>query len=562
MGGKGFTAGRVVMSVIGCLLLFYMGNRITEHVRLSLAAGVEINDMLPSLPAALLADPLRVSLDQLDLIVGAALAMVGFLGALYSMNNKLNTRPGEEQGSAAWAQPRDIAPFTDKRRSRRLQLTRTEALSIDTRKTQRNLNVLVLGASGTRKTRSYVMPNLMEVELSAAVTDPKGEIYRETAPQLEARGHKVRTVNLVDLLKSDCFNPFDYFSETEPETSIAQMVETIIMNTSGKDAKGDGFWERAERALLTALVAYVWATVPRADGKEPNLPAVLDLQKGMQGSESNPDQMTSDTDLCFAAARQIVDEWRTAPGDEDETTMKVLDFACRQYRVYEQGPAETRMSVVISLGVRLAPLDMHDVRRILSTDTVALDRLGFELTTLFLQIPDTHTTFRFIAAMFWQSLFEKNLYQADHQPTGTLPVPVHAFLDEFANIGKIPGFEQLMATIRSRGMSASIVVQSYSQGKAIWKEDWDTIVANCDTTLFLGGRDLETGKWLSQLLGDETVISREVSRSYGSSGSMTRSDRTVKRALMTPDEIGRLPNNQALVLIRGLRPFKSQKVKI
>lgn len=248
--------------------------------------------------------------------------------------------------------------------------------------------------------------------------------------------------------------------------------------------------------------------------------------------------------------------------DDDASVMKMLEFATRQYRVYQQGPAETRLSVVISLGVRLAPLDMHDVRALLSADDIALDRIGAERTALFLQIPDSHATFRFLAAMFWQSLFEKNIYIADHSPGGSLPVPVHCFLDEFANIGKIPGFEILMATIRSRGISVSVIVQGLSQGKAIWKDDWDTIVGNCDSVLFLGSRDETTNKWLSAQLGDETITMDEYSQTYGVSGSRTKSQRTLKRALLSPDEIGRLSNDEAILLIRGLRPFRSRKAAI
>ena len=295
-----------------------------------------------------------------------------------------------------------------------------------------------------------VIPPSLKVELSngiivarkgknsaLTVTDPKGEIYRTMRKPLEAKGLRVRTFNLVDLRQSNRFNPLAYINDTEPETGVAQLTETIMANTSGKESRGDGFWERAERALLTALIAYVWATTTEESGQM-HLPSVVDLHKAMEGSESNPDEFNSDTDLKMEAARKIVEEWKADPaafGAEDEAVMKMLDFAARQYRVYQQGPAETRLSVVISLGVRLAPLDMHDVRALLSADDIALDRIGAERTALFLQIPDSHATFRFLAAMFWQSLFEKNIYIADHSPGGSLPVPVHCFLDEFANIG-------------------------------------------------------------------------------------------------------------------------------
>ena len=561
----GFTRGKVAATVLGAAAAFYVVNRGAEFGRAQWDAGVRLSDSLTQFPAALLADPFRLSLDQINLLSGVAAAALLLLVGMYGMSGKKNTRQGEEHGSAAWAGPREIKPYTTKDRSARLQLTQTEALALDTHKTRRNLNVAVIGASGTGKTRGYVLPNLEAVAgVSFAVTDPKGEIYRTMRGPLEARGIRVRTLNLVDLLQSGHFNPLVYFSDTDPETSVAQLTECIIANTSGKESRGDGFWERAERALLTALIAYVWATKADADGG-PSLPDVVDLHKQMEGSESNPDEFTSETDLKMEAARSIVAQWEADPSafaDDDAGVMKMLEFATRQYRVYQQGPAETRLSVVISLGVRLAPLDMHDVRALLSSDDIQLDRVGKEPTALFLQIPDAHATFRFLAAMFWQSLFEKNIYIADHTPGGALPVPLHCFLDEFANIGKIPGFEIIIATIRSRGISTSIIVQMFSQGKAIWKDDWETIVGNCDTILFLGGRETTTNEWLSKQLGDETIVMDEYSQSYGVSGSRTKSQRTLKRALLSPDEIGRMSNDEAILLIRGLRPFRSRKAKI
>lgn len=561
----GFTRGRLIATAVGAGVGFYLANRGAEFGRAQWANDAQISDKLVEFPGWLAGSLLRISDDQLDLIIGAAAAALILLIALYNMSGRKNTRRGEEQGSAAWAKPGDIKPYTSKNPAERLQLTATEALSLDTRKTRRNLNVTVIGASGTGKTRGYVLPNLDTIaEMSFACTDPKGEIYRTMKPTLEARGTKVRTFNLVDLHQSAHFNPLVYFSDTEPETSVAQLTECIIANTTGKESRGDGFWERAERALLTALIAYIWATKTDADGG-PSLPDVVDLQKGMEGSESSPDQFTSDTDLKMTAARNIVAEWHENPaafGARDTSVMKMLDFATRQYRVYEQGPVEARLSVVISLGVRLAPLDMHDVREVLSRDDIALDRLGEEPTALFLQIPDAHTTFRFLAAMFWQSLFEKSIYIADHTAGGSLRVPLHCFLDEFANIGKIPSFEIIMATIRSRGISASVIVQAYAQGKATWRDDWDTIVGNCDSILFLGSRDATTTDWLSKQLGDETITMDEYSQSYGVTGSRTKAQRTLKRALLTPDEIGRMSNDEAILLVRGLRPFKSRKAAI
>lgn len=560
----GFSKGKVIAAFLGAGAAFYLGNRVTGFAMAEWATGTPADKILNRFPSALSESPFQITVEQGALLGGAVAAVLLLLVIFYKMSGKKNTRPGEEQGSARWAKAREMKPLTSTNPAQRLQLTATEGLSLDPHKTGRNLNVFVLGISGSGKTRGYVLPNLETIEgHSFAVTDPKGQIYRAMRRRLEAKGLHVRTFNLIDLRHSGRFNPLVYISDAEPETGVAQLTETTISNTSGKDSHGD-FWERAERALLTALIAYVVATAAEESGQM-HLPAVVDLHKAMEGSESNPDEFTSATDLKMEAARAVVDEWKADPdsfGVEDEAMVKMLDFATRQYRVYQQGPAETRLSVVISLGVRLAPLDMHDVRDILSSDDIALDRIGREPTALFLQIPDTHTTFRFLSAMFWQSLFAKNIYIADHNDSETLDVPLHCFLDEFANIGKIPDFNALISTIRSRRISASIIMQTYSQGKAMWREHWSTIVGNCDSTLFLGGTDQETNEWLSKKLGDETLTMDEYSQSYGVTGSRTKAQRTLKRTLMTPDEISKIPNNEAILSIRGLNPFKSRKAKI
>ncbi|MFC7582266.1 VirD4-like conjugal transfer protein, CD1115 family [Schaalia naturae] len=558
-----FGPAAVILTMIGALAVFWLADRITQHVREYLADGGPLANMLDGIADDLAASPLHVSTATPDLIGGAVAAGLLLLIILYNVTSRTNRRPGEEQGSAAWAGPRDMAPLSTKQRSQRIQLTATEALSIDTRTTGRNLNVCVIGASGTGKTRGYVMPNLETVAMSKAITDPKGEIFRRSGRHLADHGYRVRVFNLVDPQRSGHFNAMAYFDPDQPEASIAQLTECIIANTSPEKTGGDGFWERAERALLSALIAYVWATKAETNGQEPSLVDVVDLHKEMSASEGkNAEGFHSVVDDRFEVAREVVEAWKSTPGGhDDETVMKVLEFACRQYRTFEQGAGETKKSIIISLGVRLAPLDMSDVRRIIADDDLAIDRLGYEPTALFLAIPDTHQTFKFVAAMFWQSLFEKNVYLADHEESGELPIPVHCFLDEFANIGKIPGFPIVMSTIRSRGISASVIVQSYKQGQALWKDDWPTIVANCDSILYLGGRDLDTLKWLSSLIGDETVTTEDISRSYGATGSWTRAQRTVKRALMTPDEIGIMPNDLALLLVRGLRPFKSPKVR-
>lgn len=555
--------GKIIATLVGAALVFYLGNRLSEFVRATFSAGQGTTDWTGAFLAHLRAAPLAISTHNIDLIAGGALAGLLVLIVLYQVGAKQNRRRGEEQGSAGWADAKDAAKIGNKDRSRRLQMTATEALSLDSYKTQKNTNVLVIGGSGSGKSRHYVIPNVAALGASIAVTDPKGEIREATEDLLIERGYQVRTLNLVNLYESQGFNPLRYFDPESPETGIIQLAEGIVTNTNGTKPDGkDAFWDRAERALLTALIAYVWATTPDTNDHEASLADVTDLHKNMAAGEGRAAQMRSEVDIQFDAAREIVAEWEAdgRRGDEEEQRiMRVLDFAARQYRIYQQGPGETKMSVIISLGVRLAPLDMHDVRQIISTDTIGLEDLSAEPTALFLELPDTHAAFNFIAAMFWQSLFEKTIYLSDHSEPRGLERPVHCFLDEFANIGKIPNFERVIATIRSRGISASIVVQSYSQGKALWGEDWNTIVGNCDSVLYLGTMDFDTREWISKQLGDETVVTEETSRSYGANGSSTRANHFIKRQLMTPEEVGRIDITEALLLVRGMRPFRSKK---
>lgn len=583
------TRGQTVAALLGALVAFYVGNRATEHVQQGYGEHMAYDQYLPTFWTALKGQWFHLSMEQPALVGGVAGAALLALVVLYAMANVRNSRPGEEQGSAKWAKSGQMKRRMRGTAGRQIRLTKTESLSTDSFKTKRNLNVLVAGGSGTGKTRSYILPNMEQLEASMAITDPKGEIYRASSASLTQRGYAVRVLNLVDLDKSMHFNPFVYFNPGAPETGVAMLTECIIANTNGRKPSGGGdqFWERAEKALLTALIAYVWATTVEDGDTEPNLPAVLELHKGMGGSEENKDARDSETDIAFQAAREIVADWQKNPDSADDPqVMKVLDFACRQYAVYEQGPVETRMSIVISLGVRLAPLDMHDVREILRTDTIGINRLGYEKSALYLIIPDTHQTFRFVAAMFWQTLFEHTIYQADHEEKrlattgwrgwinrkfgrsfmnpatgGRLPEMLHCLLDEFPNLGVIPNFERIIATIRSRNISTSVVVQNYTQGKALFEKDWEGIVGNCDTKLFLGGDDPATTEWISKRLGDETIVPNESSRTYGMNGSYSRSQRVMKRALMDPSEVStKLEDDYAILMIRGMDPYLSKKI--
>ncbi|MBR5951597.1 MAG: type IV secretory system conjugative DNA transfer family protein [Actinomycetaceae bacterium] len=550
---------KIVAMTLIALGMFWLGNHVTVWLRAALPYLMATDEATKqageaAAQAALEASLPFLSFDKPDLIGGAAGIVIALLIYLYNMGSRETRAVGEEHGSAAWGTPRDLKPYSESNPAKRLSFTKTENLSLDTRKTRRNLNVCVIGASGTGKTRSYMLPNIRKADMSKAITDPKGEIYRDTAQELQDKGYKIRAFNLVDFSQSDHFNPFVYFDPDNPETSIAQLAETIITNTSGGDmrqGKSEDFWDKAERALLTALMAYVYVWEP-----SPSLVDVIDLHKDI----SNKKGEKGLTDLKFEDAAALLENG--ADNELNAQEKALLSYAVRQWRVYQQGSHETRQGIAISVGVRLAPLDMESVRNIIANDTIGLDAIGDkdDKTALYLIIPDTHQTFRFLAAMFWQTFFAQTIYKADHSEGGHLATPVHVYLDEFANIGRIANFPQFMATIRSRGLSVSLAVQNMAQGEAVWGKDWSTVVSNCDTVLFLGSRDEQTTQWVSKQLGDQTISYQTASVSKGMHGNYTQGEQITRRALMTPDEIATLDNNKAITLIRGLRPFLGNKL--
>ena len=559
------------LATAGLALVFYLVNRAAEYLRAALERGDAPDSIAPAFLRSLPAQPFHLSTDSLDLTAGGVAVVLVLLVIAYQVGAKVNTRPGQEHGSARWATPGDRRKLAEKDPTNRLQLTATEALSLDTAKHHRNLNVLVIGGSGSGKSRRYVIPNVLNMtRASFGITDPKGEIRRMLEQPLRDAGYDVRVLNLVDLRKSDGFNPFRYFDPEAPETSILQLAENIVANTSGTNDTGDRFFDRAEKALLIALIAYVWATTPDEDGHEASLVDVADLQRRMRAFEGKKADEATGVDIEIAAARQLLDVWDGGPIPEDmdpadanpipdQTVRNVLAFACRQYGIYEQGAGETKKSILISLGVRLAPFDMNDVRAIIQADDLALDQVGDRPTAVFLELPDTHGSFNFLGALFWKSFFEKNIYLADHSESGRLGRHVHCFLDEFANIGKVPEFEKIIATIRGRNIGASVIVQADSQGKAIYRDHWATIKGNCDTTLYLGAPDVETHKVISTALGVETVVTQNTTKNYGGQSGGSRSNNAGKRDLMTPDEVGNLDVNKAILLIRSMHPFHSDK---
>lgn len=547
----------LVFLVLGTAL-FVAANRLSESIRISWHETGGISTNKQSFFAPLL-PPWPPSQDHIDLAIGAAAVVILlFVWAYQAAGNKA-TRVGEEHGSARWGKPGDIHPFMHRPRQDNLLFTRTEALGLDTHRTQRNLNCLVIGGAGSGKSRYYVMPNLWQTNTSYAITDSKGELYAMAAPMLREAGYQVRTLNLIELGKSNTFNPLAYFSETQPAVDVLILTENIVTNTNGRQPRtGGDFWEKTERALLGALISYVYFT----EGPEGTLNDVTTLLAAMRASEADENAI-SNVDAIFLAVEEEIANFQRHPGQYDAeaaATIEGLTFSASQYNTYTQGAGETKKSIIISLAVRLAPLQIPEVQRLLTSDTIAAHRIGTEKTALFLILPDTHQAFSFLAAVFYEILFEQNMRLADQNGKRRLDVPVQCFMDEFANIGLIPSFERKIAVMRSRGISASIICQTYAQGKALYKDDWETIVGNCDSTLFLGGSEPSTTKFFSERLGKETIHTTDTSESRGTSGSWSKQSRKLARDLMTQDELARLPTDECIYLLRGLPAFRSRKL--
>lgn len=552
--------GKRFFTLIVGALLWWVGNKLSFRIRSDIQAGLNFEQITDRALNAF-DDPLAISMHTTDILAGLALITVVGLVWLYQNAGKGTRRQGEEHGSARWGTARDIGAFKDKNAGQNLLFTRTERLSLDSRKTQRNLNALVIGSSGSGKSLYFVMPNLAQASTSYVVTDPKGELYAQAKDRLLTNGYRVRCLNLVDFAASESYNPLAYFNESQPEVDVTILTENFVANTNGKKPNtGGDFWEKAEKALLNALVAYVYFT----KGSAGTLIDVVDLLAQMQAFEQN-ESLKSDVDHLFDAVADVINEYDQAEnkdewGDEAVQTVNGLRFASSQYTTYTQGAGETKKSVIISLGVRMAPLHMAPVRRLLSSDTLEMDRVGLEKTALFMIIPDTHAAFTFLVSIFYEQFFEKSIYVADHLPGRRLPHLVQCFMDEFANIGKMPSFERKIAVMRSRGISASVIVQNFSQGKALYKDDWETIVGNCDSLLFLGGSEKSTTEYVSKLVGKQTIASTDISESRGRNGSWTMQNRSLGRDLISPDEVARLKGDTCIYILRGLPPFHSRKL--
>ena len=507
-----------------------------------LAEGKELGDkimsMMGTIPVAF-ANPLP-SLHPLDLLVGLCCGAGLRLAVYLRGKNAKKYRHGMEYGSARWGTPKDIEPFVAPKFADNIILTKTERLMMSNRppdpKNARNKNVLVVGGSGSGKTRFWLKPNLLQCHSSYVVTDPKGSIVVECGNALLKNGYKVRILNTINFKKSMHYNPFAY---VHSEKDILKLVTTLMTNTKGEGSGGDPFWEKSERLLLTALIAYLHYEAPV---EEQNFATLLEMLNTMQVLEDD-EEYQNPVDLLF----------------EELAKKKPNSFAGRQYKLYKLAAGKTAKSILISCGARLAPFDIQELRDLTMYDELALDTLGDKKTALFLIMSDTDSTFNFLISMVYTQLFNLLCDKADDVYGGKLPIHVRCLIDECANIGQIPNLEKLVATIRSREISACLVLQARSQLKAIYKDNADTIVGNMDSQIFLGGSEPTTLKDLSEMLGKETIDAFNTSDTRGNSPSYGTTFQKMGHELLSRDELAVLDGGKCILQLRGVRPFISDK---
>ena len=507
-----------------------------------LAEGKELGDkimsMVGTLPLAF-ANPLP-SLHPLDLLIGFFCGAGLRLAVYLRSKNAKKYRHGMEYGSARWGTPKDIEPFQAPKFADNIILTKTERLMMSNRppdpKNARNKNVLVVGGSGSGKTRFWLKPNLLQCHSSYVVTDPKGSIVVECGNALLKNGYKVRILNTINFKKSMHYNPFAY---VHSEKDILKLVTTLMTNTKGEGSGGDPFWEKSERLLLTALIAYLHYEAPV---EEQNFATLLEMLNTMQVLEDD-EEYQNPVDLLF----------------EELAKKKPNSFAGRQYKLYKLAAGKTAKSILISCGARLAPFDIQELRDLTMYDELQLDTLGDKKTALFLIMSDTDSTFNFLISMVYTQLFNLLCDKADDVYGGKLPIHVRCLIDECANIGQIPQLEKLVATIRSREISACLVLQARSQLKAIYKDNADTIVGNMDSQIFLGGSEPTTLKDLSEMLGKETIDSFNTSDTRGNSPSYGTTFQKMGHELLSRDELAVLDGGKCILQLRGVRPFLSDK---
>ena len=524
------------------LAFFYLGNIFSHHIR-SYTGGDVIDKTLQGL-LELNRMSFFPSLYLIDIIMGIGTAVLIKFIVYTKGKNAKKFRQGKEYGSARWGNRKDIEPYMDEKFQNNILLTKTERLSMNGRpsnpKYARNKNVLVIGGSGSGKTRFYVKPNLMQMHSSYCVTDPKGTIVLECGKMLEDNGYEIRILNTINFKKSMKYNPFSYIHS---EKDILKLVQTIIANTKGEGEKaGEDFWVKAEKLYYTALIAYIYYEAPK---EEKNFATLLDMIDASEVREDD-ENYKNPIDRLFEALEK----------------KEPRHFAVKQYKKYKLAAGKTAKSILISCGARLAPFDIQELRDLMSEDELELDCIGDRKTALFVIISDTDDTFNFVVSIMYSQLFNLLCDKADDVYGGRLPVHVRFLLDEFANIGLIPKFEKLIATIRSREISASIILQAQSQLKAIYKDNADTIIGNCDSTLFLGGKEKTTLKELSETLGKETIDLYNISETKSNQNSFAMNYQKTGKDLMSQDEITVMDGGKCIFQLRGVRPFFSDKFDI
>ena len=504
-------------------------------------ASEKLLSLISTIPAAF-GNPLP-SFNALDLCVGLICGLLLRLAVYLRGKNAKKYRHNVEYGAARFGTAEDIRPYIDPKFQNNVILTQTERLTMDSRpknaKTARNKNVLIVGGSGSGKTRFFIKPNLMQLHSSYVVTDPKGQLVLETGRLLERAGYKISVLNTINFKKSMHYNPFAYIHS---EKDILKLVTCLIANTTGSGQKGDEFWTNAEKLLYMALIGYIHYEAPE---EEQNFGTMLEMLNSMEVREDD-EEFKNPVDCLF-------DELKAKdPGH----------FAVRQYAKYKLAAGKTAKSILVSCGARLAPFDIAELRDVTAYDELALDTLGDRKTALFLIMSDTDSTFNFLISMVYTQLFNLLCEKADDVYGGRLPVHVRCLIDECANIGQIPNLEKLMATIRSREISACLVLQAQSQLKALYKDNADTIIGNCDSRLFLGGSEPSTLKELSQSLGKETIDTYNTGESRGRETSHSLNYQKLGRELMSVDDLATLDGGKCILQVRGLRPFPSDKYDI
>ena len=535
---------KLILLNLPYLLFVYLFGKVGQAFRL--AQGIDLSAKLLHIGQGFTAafSSAAPSFHPVDLLIGIAGAVIIRLVVYSKQKNAKKYRKGMEYGTARWGTPADIKPFIDPVFENNVLLTQTERLMMSNRpkdpKNARNKNILVIGGSGSGKTRFFAKPNIMQLHSSYVITDPKGSLICEVGQLLQRAKYRIKVLNTINFSKSMHYNPFAYLRS---EKDILKLVNTIIVNTKGEGAQSAGdFWVKSERLFYSALIGYIFYEAPE---EEKNFTTMLDMINASEAKEDDS-EFQSPVDLMFARLEEKDPE----------------HFAVRQYKKFLLSAGKTRASILVSCGARLAPFDIRELRELMEYDEMELDTLGDRKTALFLIMSDTDSTFNFVIAILQAQLFNLLCDKADDVYGGRLPVHVRCILDEVANIGQIPQFDKLIATIRSREISASIILQSQSQLKAIYRDNADTIVGNCDTMLFLGGKEKTTLKEISEILGKETIDSFNTSENRGKEISHGLNYQKLGKELMTQDEIATMDGGMCILQVRGIRPFFSKKYDI